>query len=211
MSALSTLGQRQQSMLTTLLHNRQGLTVDALASELKISRNAVNQHLINLDSSGFIENVAMTSTGGRPSKLYTLSAKGLELFPRHYALFSNLLIHWIKQKLDDSELQSCMDELGEQIAQEFEVRVRKHSDQKDKIFEVAKIMHELGYDAEAEVTQDKSVEIVASNCVFHKLADDCNEVCRLDLSLLSNLLGSEINHKECMVKGGQCCRFSVDN
>jgi predicted ArsR family transcriptional regulator len=209
MSSLSTFGQRHQSLLLALLHNRQGLTVDELAHELSISRNAVNQHLNSLDSSGFIENTSLSSTGGRPSKLYGLSAKGLELFPRHYALFSNLLIHWIKQKLDDDELQNCMVELGEQIAQDFIPRVQKQGSQTEKITEVARIMQELGYEAHAETSAGKSAEIIASNCVFHQLASDSDVVCQLDLSLISSLLGTKIEHRECMVKAGDCCRFAI--
>ena len=52
-------------------------------------------------------------------------------------------------------------------------------------------------------------EIVASNCVLHKLAEDSEDMCQLDLSLLSSLLDSEIEHRECMVRGGLCCRFGI--
>ncbi|MBL1275705.1 MAG: HTH domain-containing protein [Ectothiorhodospiraceae bacterium] len=211
MSTLSTLGQRQQSLLLSLLHNRKGLTVDDLTHELDISRNAVNQHLNSLDSVGFIENAMLSSTGGRPSKVYTLSSKGLELFPRHYALFSNLLINWIKQKLGDEDLESCMSELGTQVAQEFKPRVQKHRSHTDKLKEVASIMQELGYEARVEKNKENEEEIIASNCVFHKLASESDEVCLFDTSLMSNLLDSKIDHKECMVRGGNVCRFSSSN
>jgi len=209
MSALSTFGQTQQNLLTSLLRNREGLTVDHLTHELNISRNAVNQHLNSLDSSGFIDNAMLTSTGGRPSKVYTLSSKGLELFPRHYALFSNLLIGWIRQKLDDAELRACMTELGAQVALQFSPRVQQHGSQSGKVVELASIMQELGYDAHVENTSDNKKEIIANNCVFHQLASECQDVCTLDTSLMENLLETKINHEECMVKGGDCCRFSV--
>ncbi|HBV21336.1 MAG TPA: transcriptional regulator, partial [Nitrosomonas sp.] len=85
MSAILSLGERQQSLLTVLLHHRNGLTVDELASMLEISRNAVNQHLTNLSGSGFIQSTLLNSTGGRPGKIYSLTPVGLELFPRHYS------------------------------------------------------------------------------------------------------------------------------
>jgi len=209
MSALSTLGHTQQSLLHSLLNNRGGLTVEALTHELKISRNAVNQHLTSLDSNGFIDNSMLTSTGGRPSKTYALSSKGLELFPRHYSLFSNLLIQWIKLKLSDSDLKKCMTELGTQIAQDFKPRVDKHTNEIEKLNEVASIMQELGYESHIEENSDSDKDIVAYNCVFHQLASECDEVCTLDISLISNLLDAKVTHKECMVKGGRCCRFTI--
>jgi DeoR family transcriptional regulator, suf operon transcriptional repressor len=209
MSALITFGQRQQLLLKALLHKREGMTVDELSLQLEISRNAVNQHISSLENNGFLENSSMTSTGGRPSKIYTLTTNGLELFPKHYALFSNLLIHWIKDKIGQDELKSCLSELGKQVAQEFKVRVQEHKILPDKISEVAMIMHELGYEARVETPLKKNPEIIANNCVFHQLADECNEVCELDLTLLSTLLDTKIIHKECMVKGGSCCRFEI--
>jgi DeoR family suf operon transcriptional repressor len=209
MTALSVFGQRQQILLGVLLQKREGLTVDALSKELKISRNAVNQHIASLENSGFIENSSLSSSGGRPSKVYSLTESGVELFPKHYALFSNLLIHWIKDKLGDKELKKCMTTMGKQVALEFKDRVDKNNKLNDKVNEVSNIMHELGYDSRVEIASKKQPEIVANNCVFHQIANESNEVCELDLSLLSTLLDAKIDHKECMVKGGACCRFSV--
>ena len=209
MSALSTFGQRQQLLLKILLQKRDGLTIDELSMELEVSRNAVNQHLTSLENNEFVENVSLTNTGGRPSKVYTLTANGLELFPKHYALFSNLLIHWIKEKLGQKELKLCLTELGKQVSQEFLERVRRHKNLDAKVNEVAVIMHELGYEARVDQKLKKSKEIIANNCVFHQLADECNEVCEMDLTLLSTLLDAKIEHKECMVRGGSCCRFGI--
>jgi len=209
MSALSTLGQRQQSLLQALLENKNGLTVDEISHELTISRNAVNQHLTNLETNGFIENTSMTDTGGRPSKVYSLSSNGRELFPRHYSLFSNLLLHWIKNKSTDYEFSACLKDLGIQIAQDYKLRVQQQQTRTDKITEVTNILNELGYEAHTGELTDSYSEIIAKNCVFHQIAEDCNDVCKLDLTLLTSLLQSNVEHKECMVKGGNCCRFSI--
>ena len=211
MSTLATIGQRQQTLLKALLHHRKGLTVDELTQELGISRNAVNQHLASLEGNGFIETSSLSSTGGRPSRIYTLTPRGVELFPKHYALFSKLLIHWISQKFDDTEMKACLAELGEHVAQEFLSRVEKKNSLTEKINEVAIIMHELGYEAQVRKNSEDLSEIVASNCVFHKLAEECQNVCELDLALLSTLLDGKIEHKECMVRGGGCCRFGVSD
>jgi len=209
MSAIETFSQRQQTLLELLLQHRSGLAVDKLAQALGISRNAVNQHLSSLENSGFVENSALSSTGGRPSKLYSLTENGLELFPRHYALISNLLIEIIKEKFGLPELNSLLNELGQQLAQQFKARLSGQDSLEVRIGEVAQIMQELGYSAQVESSTEAHPEIVASNCVFHQLAIKSDEVCKLDLSLLSTLLDAEIDHKDCIVKGGQYCRFAI--
>jgi DeoR family suf operon transcriptional repressor len=209
MSALSNIGQRQQLLLKALLHSPKGLTVDQLAQELSISRNAVHQHLASLEGQRYIENSLQSSTGGRPGRIYKLSAIGQELFPRHYSLFSRLLLQLVQQKLGDATLKECMSSLGEQLASEYKTRVQNKGSTADQIREVKLIMSELGYETQLDADEANPLEIVASNCVFHQLAADCKEVCELDLSLMASLLDASIEHKECMVRGGECCRFGV--
>jgi len=210
MPLLSTIGQRQQSLLKALLHSSAGLTVDELANELAISRNAVNQHLASLEGNGFVKNTSMSSTGGRPSKIYTLTGEGKELFPRHYALFSNLLIRLLKEKMGEQTLTLYLAELGSHLADEFKGRMRDKTSLSDRVAELTTILYELGYEAQLGKSEAGQHEIIASNCVFHKLAEEFNTVCELDLALMSSVLdGAAVDHLECMAKGESCCRFVI--
>ncbi len=209
MPSLSFLGQSQQSLVTALLHHRSGLTVDELSYLLSISRNAVNQHLSSLSSSGFIRSVALASTGGRPSKIYSLSPSGLELFQRRYSFFAKLLLSWVDKNLGEQETKLCLHSLGEQMAREFEDRIEKQSSSTAKLHEVAAIMCELGYDASVKETAGNHTEIIANNCIYNKLAEEYQGFCTLDLSFLSSLLKADIEHKECIVKKGNYCCFVI--
>ncbi len=209
MSALSLLGQRQQSLLTALLHHRKGLTVDELSHLLTISRNAVNQHLTSLASDGFIQSALLESTGGRPSKVYTLTLSGLELFQRQYSFVAKLLLSWVNKNLGEQELKACLTELGEQVGSGFGERIKKHSSRNGRLQEVAEILSELGYDANVNQISDDYAEIVASNCVFQELAKQDQGFCTFDLSFLAFLLKADIEHKECIAKNGERCCFGV--
>lgn len=209
MTALSNIGQRQQLLLKALLHRPKGLSIDQLAQELSISRNAVNQHLASLQKQRYVESALQSSTGGRPGRVYMLTPVGMELFPRHYSLFSRMLLRLVQQRLGDESLKECLADLGEQLSHEYKGRIQKKGSLVEQIKEVKLIMYELGYETELHENLADPMEIVASNCVFHELAKDCKEVCELDISLLSSLLDSKVEHKECMVRGGQYCRFGI--
>lgn len=209
MDALSTFSSRQQALLDALLNHRAGMSVDELAGHLNISRNATNQHLSSLARLDLIDSDLRPSTRGRPVRGYFLSLQGLELFPRRYAQFSKLLINWIRSNNGERALQNCLSELGKQIAQEYNPRVGALSSLPLKISEVASIMSELGYEATTQTTDDGASEIIASNCVYHQIAAECRQVCELDLSLMETLLEARVDHLECMVRGGHCCRFGV--
>ncbi|QOJ23185.1 MAG: HTH domain-containing protein [Gammaproteobacteria bacterium] len=209
MSTLSFLGQSQQSLVTALLRHRNGLTVDELSQLLSISRNAVNQHLSSLGNSGFIKSAMQESTGGRPSKIYSLSPSGLELFQRRYSFIAKLLLSWVDNNLGEQELQTCLQSLGEQMAGEFEHRVAEQLSPDDKLREVAAIMCELGYDASVKQNSENDAEIIANNCIFHQLAEERQGFCTLDLTFLTTLLKTDIRHKECIVRKGNYCCFAI--
>ena len=214
MSALETFGERQQQLLKHLLHSHAGATVDELAKVLSISRNAVNQHIASLENGGFISSITQMQSRGRPSNYYSLTSRGQELFPRHYDLFSNMLLRVVKQSLGDDKFRQTLQELGEELAATFLHRVQSRHGRAARMEEIAGILHELGYEAhssngQSDGTEGGSPEIIASNCVFHKLAESHPDVCQLDLSLMSSLLGEKIEHRECMVRGGTCCRFGA--
>lgn len=203
-TSLYTLGERQQSLLKILL--TKGMTVDELTHALNISRNAVSQHLINLEGAGFIKNEVQPSTGGRPSKQYILTSIGKELFPRHYDLFANTLIHLLRNKIGEAGLNSYMVELGEGIARQYKARLEENDSLDGRMAGLVQIMVELGYEAHI----NSNTEIIANNCVFHQLAAECKTVCELDIALITSALnGVSVEHQECMVRGGSCCRFII--
>ena len=70
-------------------------------------------------------------------------------------------------------------------------------------------MNAAGYEAQLIARSGGEPEIVAHNCVFHHLASRHPEVCELDLALLGRLGGAAVEHRECMLRGGQVCCFQL--
>jgi len=194
-------------ILEALLKAGEPIGVDELARQLSISRSAVYQHMATLERDRMIEPGKISQTKGRPGQTFQLTDIGRNQFPKHYSLFAGLLIELIEKRLGDDELQGFMEALGEQLADRFRSRVAGLNEG-ERLGEIAKIMGELGYEAQVvERGLGGASEITAYNCVFHEIAREKESVCKLDLALLSELYGGEIEHLECMVRGGGCCRF----
>jgi DeoR family suf operon transcriptional repressor len=207
-SMATTLGHSRTRILRALLHAAGPLGVDYLTKRLEISRNATYQHITALERDGLIEKAEITATGGRPGQTYQLTAAGRALFPKHYALFANLLVGAVKARIGAKDLEACLSELGQSLAINFKDRLAG-LDPEQQIEELTRIIHELGYEAETVPVEGGEPEIRAHNCVFHDLAREHPEVCKLDLALMSALLGRGIDHVECITRGGSCCRFRV--
>jgi DeoR family suf operon transcriptional repressor len=202
-------GQRQRELLEKLLFNKNGLKIDDLARELGISRNAVQQHTIALEKGGYLEKGALTETRGRPSQVYVLSKKGIDLFPKQYSWFSELLLNSLKSELGNKGLEAKMHKIGSNLALSLKPKLAGMN-LSERVKEVSNIMQSLGFETVLSEEEGESLPAInAHNCIYHHLAKEFEEVCQLDRSLLETLLDSEIDHEECIVRGGEVCKFKI--
>jgi len=199
---LQGMGRTQQDLLSALLYQPAGMSIDGLASHLAVTRTAIRQHLSALERDGLVLRGDTRPTGRRPEQLYVLADTGKELFPRQYQLLANLLIGEVAQLLGHEQLVELLRGLGRKVAASME----QHAVAEEQI---VKHMNAVGYVAEVFFRSGGEPEIVAHNCVFHHLAQAHPEICELDLALIRALGQRDVQHLECMVADGQVCRFQL--
>ncbi len=201
-------GDTRQRMLIHLLERRDGLTVDELSTQIGISKSAVKQHLSGLERDGQVARGASRKTGGRPEHIYVLTDTGMGAFPKQYSWFSRVLLDNMRRKLGDAELETLMYELGVDLSAQALPRVIGKT-RIERVIEIVKIMNETGF--VARVVDGEPGEalprVECQNCVYHDLSKDYPAVCRFDIGFLSGLMGTDIEHQECMQRGGTSCRF----
>lgn len=198
---------RQDQILQLLLNTKNGLSIDAMANDLKISRNALKQHLVVLEGSQLVQKHVLTTTGGRPAQSYVLTEKGINRFPKQYAWFCNLLLADLKTEMGEAPFKNYMAKLGVNLAKSLKAKVQ---DQPDKMVALVEIMQSLGYQAQIDLSAPTPT-ILAFNCVYHDMAQHYPELCTFDNALMSTLLEKPIVQDECMAKQGCVCRFLVGN
>lgn len=203
------LGTTQQALLRQLLWHPEGLGVEPLCDKLRVSHNAVRQHLTALASANLIERAPSRPTGGRPGAIYVITEAGRELFPRHYGQIAGSLIEKLYATLGREQVMTMLRALGTQLAEEQTEPVDRE-DVELASKQLAGRLTALGYEA-AAITYQGEPQIEAHNCVFHSLAARHPEVCHFDLAFLSASSGREVRHAECMVRGGRVCRFELGN
>jgi len=199
------LSESRLRLLTEVLRNRaEGRTIEELSAALSVSRTAVQQQLTALERDGLVKGLAQRSTGGRPSRTYTVTEAGLEQFPRGYARLAESLLRHSRELFGESGQAALLDHMADELADEVKVRLSgmtKH----ERVDEVVVILNELGYHA----SRSEAGGIAAGNCVFHQVAVNDRAACRFDKRLLSSLLATRVAHTRCIVDGGDCCHFEL--
>lgn len=201
-------GSRREQLLHLLLERKTGLTVEELARRLRVSRNAVRQHLTSLVADGLVTKGSMQATGGRPEQLYVLSAVGHESFPRKYSWFAELLLDSLRTEKGETGLIARCEKLGHKVGVQLQTSHPASEQPSERVKQLANVMQELGYEATSTEPSGRQLPMIeATNCVFHHLAARFPEICHFDLALLSTFVGRPVVHDECIVRGGHVCRF----
>ena len=202
---------RQQQILKLLLENKAGLSIDEIAAALHISRNAVQQHFVALERDGYIQASVLNKTGGRPVRSFVLTEAGINSFPKRYAWFSELILGDLKNEKGSEAFKRYLHNLGSRLAQSLLPQFKgKPTDV--RIEELVKVMDDLGFKTRQITDADSNEPIIeACNCIYHDLAQKHEEICEFDRALIASLLDKEIDHVECMAKGGGVCRFKIRN
>jgi predicted ArsR family transcriptional regulator len=188
-------------ILELLLKSEGPLSVQRLASELGISRNAAHQQIMALEREGLVERDAAIRTRGRPSQGFRLSQAGGATFPRQYALLARQLLQELSRHLGPVELKAAMERIGRSLADSLRAGDPRPTLALERI---AELMRDLGYESQAI----EDAEIEAHNCVFHDLAFADPAICEVDLALLRSLSGKNVEHRRCMARGERSCRFA---
>jgi predicted ArsR family transcriptional regulator len=204
---LARFGDTQQRLLRQLLLAPDGCGVETLCERLRISHNAVRQHLTALLGRGYVERVQSQPTGGRPQARFALTAEGRELFPRNYGAIAGALISQLHARLGEAEVGAMLQTLGATVA--ATQPALQPGDGPDGVARaLAQRLDSLGYEA-VPARHGEEWQVEAFNCVFHALAKQHPQVCKFDLAYLEAVSGRRIHHMECIVRGGHVCRFRV--
>lgn len=196
----------RHQILLYLLENKHGVPIDELIKHLNISRTAVQNHFLMLEKQGFIKKNNRHKTMGRPSTHYVLTEKGTTYFPKHYSLFSNLLLQELSNKMGSDQFATFMQKLGGILANQYQSRFEGLSEIK-KIDTLFELMQELGFHAQLlRNTRTSTIEIYLYNCIYHDVAQQFHEVCMFDIGMVETLLDKPAELHACMTKGdGACC------
>jgi DeoR family suf operon transcriptional repressor len=202
------ISSRQQQILDLLLNVKTGLCIDEIAGKLSISRNAVQQHIDKLERDGYVRTGMLNKTAGRPVRVFVLTEAGINSFQKQYAWFSELILTKLRQEMGSEALQRYLHDLAESLAQGLLPQFAGKKEE-ERIAELIRIMNELGFKAELDAAGGDPPAVDAFNCIYHDLAQKFQEVCEFDRTLIKTLLNHDIDHIECMVRGGGVCKFRI--
>jgi DeoR family transcriptional regulator, suf operon transcriptional repressor len=208
MGMLPNSATTKEKILNLIKANKQ-MTVLTLSEQLTITEMAVRRHLQVLETDGLLISIMKKNMTGRPSRIYQLTEKGEEFFPKQYKQIGLDLLQEIN-RIDPTIINEAIISRQDRLVKRFRSRL-EGKDFDGQIHEMVKIQSELGFMAEkSESTSEGTAQIKQSNCPYLEIAKDFPEICRNEHKLFEELLGTQnIEKISSLSKGDNCCHYVI--
>jgi predicted ArsR family transcriptional regulator len=203
------LSEVRQSILLSLKHGGPA-TIAKLAGRLKMTGEAIRQHLLQLEGEGWIEKHMIRTRshgGGRPSMHYRVTSEGEHLFPKSYDSLTVEVLDTVAEQLGADAITQLLKTMTEARVMEWEPRLRGLSilDRLEALKQVYSID-----DTFMEVEQSSGrLRLVEHNCPFLNVAKRRPVLCSVTVSVLTRLLGFRVVREERFQDGDGHCAFRV--
>lgn len=206
--ALTALPPTKRTLLNTLKRSGE-LGVENLAESTALTISAVRQQLTGLQRDGLVAVTESRSGPGRPRYLYSLTSAADALYPRAYAELTNELLDYVGEA-DPSLMDAIFTRRRQRRIDAARLRLGPLPTLADKMAELAKILDDDGYLAEAVANEDGTFSIVEHNCAILGIAMRYGQACGSELEFIRTVLPeAKVERVSHMLSGAFNCSYSV--
>src|SRR5438132_4665169 len=202
----SQLGPTRVKILAMVLA-QPGIAKD-IAESLKIQVSAARKHLERLRELGLVDERFQKAEIGRPKKIYTLTEKGKELFPRQYDMLLNETLAQLAKSKGAEYPESIMNQIADMVAKRELLGQATRGEKAEKL---VKLLDGLGFQASLKKS-DNAFVFTSSNCPLLKTAEAHQEiVCRgFHEELIKRYLGAKhVKREAWIVDGDPYCTHAI--
>ncbi|MBI4565449.1 MAG: ArsR family transcriptional regulator [Planctomycetes bacterium] len=175
--------------------------VPALARTLGVNPTAVRQQLAVLQRDGLVAVGIERRRVGRPTQVWSLTAKAEALFPQAYGTMALSLLRQLREVDGEAKIERLFARRTRELMKAYRRALRGKS-AAEKFRELARIRDREGYMARAD--RDGLTE---HHCPIAAIAREFPAVCRYEKLLFEAALGAELTRTEHIASGGRSCVY----
>jgi predicted ArsR family transcriptional regulator len=202
--------QATRERILNILKEQGQATVKELSEALDLTTVTIRHHLDTLRRENFVAppTVRHRKAPGRPQHVYSLTQEASDFFPKRYERLIDLLFEEMHSRLSDEEVEDMMECIGRRMV--GEVAVPDDANFEERIDIAVDFMDERGYMAHWEKTRDDEYAVHVANCPYEGVALRHGEVCRIDRTLLTELLGPTLARISRQAGPARHCTYVVE-
>jgi predicted ArsR family transcriptional regulator len=185
--------QQTRQYILEILREQREATVDELVAALEkriqhgITAVTIRHHLDVLRGESLVTEptVRRRSAPGRPQYVYALTDKAREQFPNNYLTLARNLLGQLKQTLPPPQVNVIVEGVADQMVADAKLPDLPIEQRLDL---VVQYLSQHGYEASWEQCSEGYM-LHTHNCPYHQVAGAHEELCTMDMRLISGLVG----------------------
>ena len=202
--------QATRQRILEILKERGQSTIDDLSETLGLTSVTVRHHLDILRGEGLVEvpEVKRRTTPGRPQYVYTLTEAAEDFFPKNYGRLANLMISQIRDRYEPAELDRILRGMANRMAADAPKPVNGETFEQ-RLTRTVNFLNQKGYIAKWEKAGSDGYYLHTSNCPYRDISQNHSQVCLMDMTLISGLLGTVPERMSWLAAGEYTCSYHI--
>ncbi|MDO8691432.1 MAG: winged helix-turn-helix transcriptional regulator [Dehalococcoidia bacterium] len=199
--------QATRKEILDILRKQGKSTVDLLARQLSLTSTCVRQHLTVLERENLIDGHEVRRKLGRPQFVYSLTSNADDLFPKSYHLLTTWLLDELKAMDGGGKATLLLQGMARRWAETLAPQVTGQT-LEEKVSGLVSLLKAEGHLVEWEKAEN-GLFIYEYDCRFQRVAQAHPEVCSLESTMLSQVLGTTVQALECLMDGQGRCAYGI--
>jgi len=202
--------QATRERILNILKEQGEATVKELSETLDLTTVTIRHHLDTLRRESLVAppTVRHRKAPGRPQHVYSLTDEASEFFPKRYERLIDLMLVEMNALLPPEQVQQMMECIGKRMVDR--VTVPDEAGFEERVGIAVDFMEERGYMAHWEKTGDGEYLVHVANCPYESVARLHSEVCHIDLTLLTELLGPTLKEITRIAGPARHCTYLLE-
>jgi len=198
----STRDRVMQTLLT-----RDQCTINELAEAVDINPISVRHHITKLEADGLVDSNEERHGVGRPRRLYYLTERGREQFPKRYVKLTLRLLEQLKESMPEYMVNELFSQMALDLAEDHKNEL-DGLNVEEKLDLVQDLLNQEGFTANWE-RKGGTYQIHEASCPYIHIGQDHPEVCSVDQTLISTILEVPAKKIKCKLSGDSHCTFII--
>jgi predicted ArsR family transcriptional regulator len=209
------LGDTKWNILQFLIEGPK--TAAEIANKLEIQKSAVRAHLDSMQTEQLVGSYFKIEGFGRPKRIYELTERGRELFPRKYDMILLLILKKIEELNGHEQLKRIIESITDNIADGIRDKLQKSNSSgslEASLKMLNSVSNEMGF-VSSIIKDHNAYSLISRNCIVHKAAlNNQDAICdgfhnRMIKKTLNGELNANVQLKDCIALGNNYCRHII--
>ena len=196
----------REKILENLGVTRQA-TIQKLADQLDINPITVRHHLLRMHEEGLVTSTEKRNGVGRPHLVFQLTNQGRQRVSTNYHQLVKNLLESVQTLFGRQASSELLIAVGQEMAKSYDLKI----DQENlpvTMNTFCDMMTNEGFQIEWE-HKDNLVIIRNTSCPYYNFENSNRDLCKLDQSFFSTLLGKELQLEQFTVETDSNCSHCV--